>query len=58
MRKSVTLRKDRDKLVFTKDGHELMNIIVGKRISNNQISLCVETQDAELIIDRKERGDG
>ena len=54
MKKIVLIKKKKDKLVLEIGGIELCNIMVSNSANHPQACLCVETDDPNLIITRKE----
>ena len=53
MRKITLIKKHKDKLVLTNGDKEICNIMVSNSSKSTQTTLCIETNDSDLIITRK-----
>lgn len=51
MRKIVDISK-RDKLVLSRDGREVCNVVITRSSETERADLCVETNDKRLKIQR------
>jgi len=54
MRKITLIKKHKDRLVLTNGDKEICNIMVSNSSKCTQVALCIETDDLDLIITRKE----